>query len=73
MSPRHTGTTQQLGTTRKQGLNNKLKARAFRHGGTICTIGEARDGDLDQLLPVPQPPADPAIVAELARYVTHPD
>jgi hypothetical protein len=50
-----------------------LKARAFRHGGTICTIGEARDGDLDQLLPVPQPPADPAIVAELARYVTHPD
>jgi hypothetical protein len=47
-----------------------LKARAFRYGGTICTISEVYSGSLDEVLPVPQPPADPLAVAALARYVT---
>lgn len=49
-----------------------LKARAFKYGGTICSIGEAATGSLADLLPVPQPPADPGIVAALARYVREP-
>jgi hypothetical protein len=48
------------------------KARAFRHGGTICQISDVYSGSLDEVLPVPQPPADPDSVATLARYVTAP-
>ena len=47
-----------------------FKSRAFRDGGSICTIGDVYDGSLDQLLAAPQPPADPAAVAALVRYVT---
>ena len=47
-----------------------LKARAFAPGGAICTISDVYSGSLDQVLAVPQPPADPAGVAALARYVT---
>jgi hypothetical protein len=47
-----------------------LKARAFRPGGAICTISDVYDGALDQVLAVPQPPADPAAVVALIRYVT---
>ena len=46
-----------------------LKARAFGPGGAICTISDVYSGSLDQVLAVPQPPADPAAVAALARYV----
>jgi len=46
-----------------------LKARAFRPGGAICTISDVYDGALDQVLAIPQPAADPAAVAALARYV----
>jgi hypothetical protein len=49
-----------------------LKARAFGPGGAICTISDVRSGSLDQVLAVPQRPADPATVAALARYVTAP-
>jgi hypothetical protein len=55
------------GTTNDPGM---FKARAFRDGGGICTIGDVYDGSLDQLLAVPQPPADPAAVAALVRYVS---
>jgi hypothetical protein len=47
-----------------------LKARAFRYGGTICSISEVRNGRLAERFPVPQPPADPEVVTALARYVT---
>ena len=47
-----------------------FKSRAFRDGGSICTIGDVYDGSLDQLLAAPQPPADPAAVAALVRYIT---
>jgi hypothetical protein len=55
------------GTKNDPGL---FKSRAFRDGGGICTIGDVYSGQLDQLLAAPQPPADPAAVAALARYVT---
>jgi len=46
------------------------KARAFRAGGTISQISDIYSGSLDELLPVPQPPADPSHIAALARYVS---
>jgi hypothetical protein len=49
-----------------------LKARAFRYGGSICSIGEVYDGLLDRQLRPPQPPADPDVVAALARYLAPP-
>jgi hypothetical protein len=49
-----------------------LKARAFRHGGTICSIGDVYSGSLDKVLPLPQPPADPDAVTALTRYLTRP-
>ena len=49
-----------------------LKARAFRPGGAICTISDVYGGSLDEVLAVPQPPADPDAVAALARYLTAP-
>ena len=49
-----------------------LKARAFRRGGTICSIGDVYGGSLDEVLPMPQPSADPAAVAALSRYLTGP-
>ncbi len=49
-----------------------LKARAFRHGGSICTISEVYGGSLDEVLAVPQRPAGPEAVAALARYLTAP-
>jgi hypothetical protein len=50
-------------------LDRLPAARAFRAGGTITQISEIYAGGLDELLPVPQPPAEPAAVAALARYV----
>ena len=49
-----------------------LKARAFRPGGAICTISDVYGGSLDEVLAVPQSPADPESVAALARYLTAP-
>lgn len=49
-----------------------LKARAFRPGGAICTISDVYGGSLDEVLAVPQSPADPEAVAALARYLTAP-
>ena len=49
-----------------------LKARAFAPGGAICTIGDVYSGSLDEVLAVPQSPADPAAVAALARYLSSP-
>ena len=48
------------------------KARAFSRGGTITQISDVYSGSLDELLPVPQPLADPGAVAALARYVAVP-
>lgn len=47
-----------------------LKARAFGPGAAICTISDVYDGSLDEVLAVPQPPADPDAVAKLTRYLT---
>jgi hypothetical protein len=47
-----------------------LKARAFGPGGAICTISDVYSGELDKVLDVPQPPADPDAVAALARYLS---
>ncbi len=49
-----------------------LKARAFRYGGTICSIADVYGGSLDKVLPAPQPPADLDAVAMLSRYLTRP-
>jgi len=49
-----------------------LEARAFRYGGTICSIGEVAAGFLADRLPVPQPPAAPCVVAALAQYAARP-
>jgi len=49
-----------------------LKERAFRPGGAICTISDVYGGALDEVLPLPQPPADPEAVAALERYLTRP-
>lgn len=49
-----------------------LKARAFGPGGAICTISDVSGGALDEVLAVPQPPADPAVAAALARYAREP-
>ena len=46
------------------------KARAFRSGGTVGQISDVYGGSLDEVLAVPQPPADPDAVAALGRYVT---
>ena len=48
------------------------KARAFRTGATITNISDVYGGSLDEVLAVPQPPADPDAVAALARYLTAP-
>ena len=40
-----------------------LKARALGPGGAICTISDVYGGSLDEVLAVPQPPADPEAVA----------
>ncbi len=45
------------------------KARAFQDGGTITQLSDVYSGSLDQVLPVPQPPADPAALGALSRYV----
>jgi hypothetical protein len=47
-----------------------LKARAFRYGGSICSIGDVYAGSLDEVLPVPQPSAASAAIAALSRYLT---
>jgi hypothetical protein len=49
-----------------------VKARAFRYRGTIANIGDVYRGSLDEVFPAPQPPADAAAVAALARYVIAP-
>jgi hypothetical protein len=49
-----------------------LKARAFAPGGAICAISDVYNGELDRVLAVPQPPADPDAVVALARYLTVP-
>ena len=46
-----------------------LKARAFKRGGTICSIGDVYAGSLDTVLPLPQPPAASDAVAALSRYL----
>jgi len=48
-------------------------ARAFRAGGTVTQIADIYAGGLVKVLRVPQPPADPAIVAALAQYAAHLD
>jgi hypothetical protein len=53
-------------------LAGLAKARAFRSGGTVSQIGDVYSGSLDEVFPVPQPPADTAAVAALARYVAGP-
>ncbi len=45
------------------------RARAFKAGGTITSISEVYSGSLDEVIPVPQPPADPDAVAALARHL----
>lgn len=47
-----------------------VKARAFKGNGTVTQISDVYSGSLDEVMPVPQPPADPAAVATLVRYVT---
>ena len=54
-------------------LDKLPAARAFRAGGTVTQIADIYAGGLDKVLPVPQPPADPAIVAALAQYAAHLD
>ena len=49
-----------------------LRARAFRRGGTICSISDVYSGSLDKILPPPQPPASPASVEALAWYLVRP-
>jgi hypothetical protein len=47
------------------------EARAFEAGGgTITQMSDIYSGSLDDVLPVPQPPADLDAVATLDRYVT---
>jgi len=48
------------------------KARAFQGGGTITQISDVYGASLDKVLPLPQPPADPAAVAALMRYLIRP-
>jgi len=40
--------------------------------GTITNISDVYSGGLNEVLPVPQPPAAPDAVAALARYVREP-
>lgn len=51
-------------------LPGLVKARAFRSGGTVGQISDVYSGSLDEVMRAPQPPADPAAVAALVRYVT---
>jgi hypothetical protein len=47
------------------------EARVFgAGGGTVTQISDIYSRSLDDVLPVPQPPADPDVVAALDRYVT---
>jgi len=48
------------------------EARAFQGGGTVTQISDVYGGSLDEVLAVPQPPADPEAVAALTRYLARP-
>jgi len=50
----------------------RTRARAFQGGGTVTQISDVYGGALDEVLPLPQPPADPEAVAALERYLTRP-
>jgi hypothetical protein len=48
------------------------KARAFQGGGTVTQISDVYGGSLDEVLAVPQPPADSSAVEALSRFLARP-